>query len=296
MLIGKLNPVVLSGFDILFFGTKGFSSLARAKRIKARVKGSKGTWTEVVFTKRIKTKLQKENVLFRLLQKLTYARDLAAKKKKPKKSKKVKKKKSIKKRRVAPKPLPTRDEQAVIIQEREPKLKKQILFYKPVMTPKAITTRAKKQIFIEKYEYKLKREINFSQGGEYQAGVVNQFIMAVKDEFKKLYKKYGRTGYLVRIEHSYNNMPNYYDVYPEDRPKGDAGKDVPDKGFGGYSLNRQNFESLSFIDDQFNFILTTKYLTSFSRYLNFANPSTEFNFSGFMVEVTVRKIPKNKRK
>lgn len=278
---------MIAGFDILYIGAKGFTSLARAKKVLIRSRGKKGKWVTLVFTKRHRLKSQKEFALYALLKKLSYSRDLK-KPKKPKKPKQVIKTK--KKREKAPKgPIVPPEPSAVekLIQQRAPELASKIKFKKPTVTRKTIKTREGKYISIEKFDYELTKDINFSKGREYETPVVNEFIQAVKAEFRKLYKKFGRKDYLVRIHHQYKNFINYYDAYPQDLPKGMTKKDVEDKGFGGFSLNRQTFYNNAQIDDQFDYILAPKYLTSFSRYLNFSNPSTEFNFSGFMIEVTV---------
>jgi hypothetical protein len=294
---GQLNPVI-AGFDILYLGKKGFTTLARATRAKIRSKGKRGKWIELKFTKRHKRKAQKEFALYNLLKKLSFARDLKKKKAAKKPLAKLKKptKPKAKKQKPAVIVPPTREETKNIIKERAPELTSRIKFRAPKIIEKVITTRDRSQISIKKYEYKLTRAINFSSGRNYEAPVVNEFIQAVKAEFKKIYKKHGRKDYLVQIHHQYKNFINYYDAYPEDLPKGMKKSEVKDKGFGGFSLNRQEFANIPQINDQFDSILAMKYLGSFSRYLNFSNPSTEFNFSGFMIEVTTKIIKKPPRR
>lgn len=298
LLQGLLNPVI-AGFDILYLGKSGFTTLARAKIVKVRSKGSKGPWQELRFNKRHTTKLKKENALFRLLKKLSFIRDIEAEKKKQAKATKKKKKKApIKRKKTkaekeAPPPEP---EPKKLVSKKPEKPKKaeapsiSVKFKKPKVTYKAITTRDGKQIFIKKYEFGVDRDVNFVEGEKFDKITAREYIAAVKQEFQKLYKEHGRTGYLVRLHHEYKNFVNYYDAYPKERPEPKAGEKVKDKGFGGYSLNRQDFMNQAQIDDQFDNILNMKYFASFSRYLDFANPSTEFNFSGFMVEVTTGRV------
>lgn len=282
--------MIIAGFDILLFGKKGFSSLARAKRVMVRTKGKKGQWVELVFTKKHRLKAEKEFALYKLLQKLSYARDLAAKKKKPKKAAKRKKKKP------APKRIIKKEEVEEIIEERAPEIASKIKFNAPVITDKVLTTRQRKTIDIRKYEFTLKHELNFANGNEYEAPAANEFIRAVKKEFEKIYKIHGKKSYLVRLAHEYSNFVNYYDAYPKERPPAKDGVEATDKGFGGISINRQVYNSQAHINDQFDKFLPIFYLSSMSKYLNFSSPSTEFNFSGFMIEVTLRHIVKPNKK
>lgn len=301
-ILGTQNPVILAGFDVLLFGKRGaFSSFARAVRVLVRSKGTKEPWTELVFTKRTKTKAQKEFALYTLLKKLSAKRDLV-KKKKPKKAikKKAEKKKAEPKpkrpKKLPKKPKPT-DEEIYEELKLEPKGKRKtkITFREPVEITKVLTTRSKKLIEIKHYDFVLNREVGFATGNTLEVGVTRDFIKAVKEEFVKLYKKHGPGDYYVRIRHDYKGMPNYYEAYPDEIPTGQTIKTIPDKTFGGMSLNRLKYRNKSILDDQFDNILPYKYLRSFSSYLDFAGASSEFTFSGFHVEFTSKLIPNKKK-
>jgi hypothetical protein len=298
-MIFKNNPVLIAGFDVIFFGKKGFATLARARRVLVRFKGVPKTtpWNELDLSK-YKTKAQKEHVFFRFLQKLTRARDRAkreaerkkAKKRKPKKKIKVKRVQRLKEEERKPKRVEELDEEEIP----EPVQKLVVDFKEPIISKKAITTRSGKQVFVTKYDFFLNKDIKFTEGDKYDVSAARNFIAAAKQEFIKVYKEHGHKDYLIKVFHNYNNMVDYYDAYPKERPPAKDGVEVADKTFGGMSLHRDKFTSLAQINEQFDVVLNRKYLSNFSSYLNFANPSTQFKFSGFMIEVSVKRIKKVK--
>ena len=285
-MILKNNPVLIAGFDVIFFGKKGFSSLAKARRILLRPKGRKSAkWVELDVSM-YRTKAEKEIVFHNLMLKMQQEID----RQKRKRKKPQKKKKAPKKRVRTKEDLELQAE----IEKEVPPPPLNIQFNKPTSTDRVLNTRRGQKIFIRRYEFKIKKELNFTSGEYFDKSVADQFIQAAKEETKKLFRKYGKTEYLVTILHKYTNFVDYYEAFPEDKPRTSDGKEPADKTFGGFSLNRMEFPNMAVLNEQFDYTLSKRYQSSFSRYLNFANPSTEFSFSGFMVEITVRVLAKVK--
>lgn len=236
--------MVIAGFDILFLGKKGFSTLARAREILVRPKGRKDIpWHRLDVSKKRK-KAEKEEILYRYLQKISSTKD---------KEKEL----SKKRKRKAP--------------EKEKTVK--IDFKLTDQVDKVITTGEGKKVEIRKLYFEVPKAIRFVKGDKYEPVTVQQYINAVKNEFKKVRKKYGKTQYFIRLQHQYKGLPSNIQIDPDH------------KGFRGFALRRQEFKNDSDINDQFDEVLSRNYPLSFSHYLRFASDSTTFDFVGFMVEV-----------
>jgi len=244
------NPVLIAGFDILFIGKKGFSSLARARTFKVRTKGSKDPWITLDVSK-LRSKKAKEQALYKQLQKLSFHRDVEKKPKKPKAPKKK-----------AKKELKTDD----------------IKFRLTKSIDKVITNKKDEKLSIRKLIYEMPEAINFVKGRDFSPMNMQRYLNAVKKEFKAIRKKYGQTQYFIRLHHQYKNLPSNMTIDPEE------------KGFGGYALHRQEFRSDEAVNTQFDLVLGRDYPESFSKYLRFASTSTNFDFIGFMVEVTIKNL------
>lgn len=244
---GLQNPVLIAGFDILFLGKKGFSSLANALTIKVRPKGDKNAPWITINVSRKKSEAQKRKALDKVLQKESFSRDAE-----PEKKKRIKK-------------------------EKKELAADEIQFDLVKSTSKMITDKRGHKLEILKLVYEVPKAINFVQGRDFKFTSMQLYINAVKREFKKIQKQYGKTSYFVRLHHQYKGLPSNFQIDPEE------------KGFGGYALHRQEFHSEAAINEQFDGILPTFYPESFSRYLRFASDQTNFDFIGFMVEVTLER-------
>lgn len=242
-----LNPVLIAGFDILFVGKRGFSSLARAQKIMVRPKGKKRPWL-IIDVAKFRKKKDKERALYKVLQKESFAKDLEKKPRRAKKKSKV-------------------------------ELKTEEIQFKLVKTTdKIITDKRGHQLEIRKLHYEVPRALNFVKGKDYDVLTVQRYLNAVKREFRRIQKKYGKTSYFVRLHHQYKGLPSNVQIDPDE------------KGFGGFALHRQVFKNDREINDQFDQVLSREYPESFTRYLRFSSTSTNFDFIGFMVEVTVEDL------
>lgn len=241
----KKNPVLIAGYDVLFFGEKGFSTLSKAKRILVRKKGSKKSdpW-DVIDVSRRRSASTKGKSLTDYIMRETKRSDIDFKAKKRKVKKKVKKAKDINFREKGDEPK--------LIRSLDGKLRE-----------------------IRKIYFEPDKNIEFVKGKEFDFFAVQAYLNAVKGEVKRLFREFGPTEYLVRILHDYKGLKST-DI-----------NDPLEKGFSGYSLNRQRFDSEEDIDEQFDLILGQDYPEHFSKYMTIANANTYFTFSGFTAEMTV---------
>lgn len=245
-MLKKRNPVLIAGFDVLFLGEKGFSSLANAKKILVRPKGSKKSvpWTEINVAKK-RSKKTKELALSKMLMQLTRKAD--AELDTPKKKKKRKK---------------------------EVDVVDDIRFSITGDVVKLIRSLDGKTREIRKLYFDLPESLEFAKGKDINVMMIQSYLSSVKREIKRLFKVYGKTDYLIRITHEYKGLPSTQI------------NDEHEKGFGGYSLHRQVFEGTDDIDDQFDMVLGMGYPESFTAYLKYASQASYFRFTGFSVEIT----------
>jgi len=250
-MIRKLNPVLIGGFDTLYLGRKGFSSLARANRALVRPKGARKDepWVEISF-KNIKKKADKDKKLTLTLMKMSKSRDVEAEKAVRKAKKKA---------------------------ARVPRADK-IKFKLEDVSDKLIRSHDGQYLNTRKYFYHTPRAIEFVEGRDMSLNVINTYIQAVKKKFLgEVYPKYGKSSYLIRFYHDYENLES------------NQINDPLERGFSGLGLNRQVMDKAD-AKEQFD-ILSEIYLESFGKYLQFARSNTYVRFTGFTVEVALNVRP-----
>lgn len=246
----RLNPVLIAGYDVLYIGKKGFSSLARARKALVRQKGAAKDepWIELDLSK-VKKKVDKEKLVTNVLFKLTKRRDQEAEQVLRKEKKKAAK-------------VPAAS---------------QIKFQLADTAAKIIKTKDDRKYEIKKYYFETPKSYEFVQARDMNAFVINTYIQAVKKEFlKEVYSKHGKAIYLIRFYHDYDGFPSTEQ------------SDPLDKGFHGMSINRQTMTKED-AKEQFD-ILSETYIESFARYLQFARSDTHFRFTGFTAEVTIKEF------
>lgn len=247
-MIHKINPVLIGGFDVIYLGRKGFSSLARATRALVRPKGAPKTdpWLEIDF-KKAKKKLDKDKLLTKVLYKISKKRGEEAE---------------------------TALREAKKKAAKTPKSDK-IKFELQNVNDKLVRTQDGQFIETRKYFFSVPKSIEFVEGRDMSIDTINTYIQAVKREFlKEVFSKYGTTHYLIRFYHDYENLES------------NQINDPLDRGFSGLGLNRQEMNREDAIE-QFD-ILSEIYLESFGKYLQFARGNTYVRFTGFTVEVTLK--------
>lgn len=242
--------MLIGGFDVLYIGVKGFSTLARARKALIRPKGAPkdADWTVISFTeKKKKTKAQKEDFLTKTILKLTKQKDVEAEKVIREEKKKVAK---------------------------VPEAAEKIKFIPLEVSDKVIKSHTGQRLEIRKYYFQSDKSYEFVKSRDIKLFDVNRYLKAVQREFTdEVYSKHGKASYLIRLYHDYANLPSAPEIDPMQ------------KGFSGMGLNRQTMGKED-VKEQFE-ILNELYADNFSRYLMFARSDTYFRFTGFTAEVTL---------
>lgn len=248
--------MVIAGFDILFFGKKGFTTLAKAKRIKFRPKGDKSfPWIELDVSK-LRRKADKQKLLFAALEKLR--RELDKKKKQKVKLEEKEDKKRIKK----------------LLSTKEVKLKDQIKFNLVKDDERIVRSKSGEVVPYRIYVYELKKLLKFVDGTKSPNTIqIHQYLSAVGEVWKKIFKKHRKTHYFLRITHRYRGLKST----PQNDPK--------KKKFDGFAIPRTLIENQKDIDAAI-MVLSELYLPRFEKYLKFATQQTSFDFLGFVLEVS----------
>lgn len=254
-MIAKLNPVI-ANYDVLFFGKKGFSSFARARKYLFRPKGDKKAPWQVVDVSKLRKKLDKQTVLFRALEESR--RELEALDKKKIKAAEKAERERIKKLQ-STKAVKTDDEiKFRLVRDRE----------------RIVRSKEKKDVRYREYVYELKKLLRFVSGTKSPNSIqIEYFLLAVGEQFKKIFRKHGRTRYYLRITHRYRGL----------KARVIRGKL---RKFDGMSIPRFEAENLDDIDAAIE-VLRKEYLPAFQEYLKHANANTIFDFLGFTLEVTL---------
>lgn len=254
-----LNPVI-ANFDVLFFGKKGFSSLARAKIIKYRPKGRKDLPWLILDVSKLRKKVDKQLVLFQALEK--YRLELE------------------KKNRTATKKLEKEEKQRIKTLKRSEKIegKDTIKFKLIKQKDNIVTSKENKIVRYRTLTYELHKLLQFVKGtGSPNSLQVEQYLLAVGTQFKKDFKKYGKARYYLRITHRYRAL------------KSSKQNDPKNKKFDGFSSPRFTADKLSDIDAAIRYLIES-YIPKFQKYLKFATSQTSFDFLGFTLEVTLPNI------
>lgn len=255
-MIIRPNPVI-ANYDVLFFGKKRFSSLAKAKKIKFRPKGvPDAPWQEIDVTK-FRKKLDKQNLLFRHLEDDRRQRDIASKKK-------IKAEEKAERQRVK-----------ALHRAKDVQAKSEIKFRLVKTKENIVRSKEGKDVRYKSYVFELKTLLKFVSGTKPPNSIqIEQFLLAVGEQFKKVFKQHKRTSYFLRITHRYRALKD---------------KDNKKKTFDGYALPRYKYDSTRDIDAAIR-VLMESYLPSFEKYLKFATQNTSFDFLGFVLEVTLPNI------
>jgi len=257
MIIVKSNPVV-ANFDVLFFSKKGFSTLARAKKIKYRPKGKKSAWLELDVSQ-IRRKADKQKLLFAHLE--SYRRESEIKNKKKRKSEERVEQKRIKK----------------LHSSKEVTAKAKIKFRLKKIDEKIVRSKEGSDTRFQSYAFELTKLLKFVDGIESPNSIqIEQYLLAVGEEFKKLFKKHKRAHYFLRITHRYRGL----------KPLRRGRKIIK---FDGFAIPRFKGDRISDIDSAI-MVLTEMYLPRFEKYLKFATAQTSFDFLGFVLEVSLPNI------
>lgn len=251
----KLNPVFIGGYDVLYIGRKGFSSLAKATKALIRPKGASKDvpWTILSF-KGVRTNKGKDRRLTKTIIQLTKTRDEETEKKVRAPKQKAKK-------------IPRSS---------------QIKFMNEGFTDKLIKTRDGENLTTRKYYFHTAKSYEFVEARDMSLNTIHTYVKAVKQEFlNEVFSEFGKNTYLLRLYHDYKNLESNNTIDPLN------------KGFSGLGLNRQEMNRED-VDEQFG-IMEEVYLDAFSKYLQYARSDTYFRFTGFTAEVVLKAHPEMER-
>jgi hypothetical protein len=251
---------VVANFDVLFFAKKGFATLARAKIIKFRPKGRKDIPWEIIDVSKLRKKLDKQKALFRALEHFRREHEKSTKKERKKEEK-------IERKRI-------KSLHAV----KEAQSKDKIKFRLVKTDERIIRSKEGRDVRYKNYVYELTKLLKFVSGTKSPNSIqIEQFMLAVGEQFKKVYKVHKKTHYFLRITHRYKALKSR----KENDPK--------DKKFDGFAIPRFKVDAISDIDSAI-LVLIESYLPRFEKYLKFATANTSFDFLGFTLETTLPNI------
>lgn len=244
----KLNPVFIGGYDVLYIGRKGFSSLAKASKALIRPKGAPKDvpWTILSF-KGVRTNKGKDRRLTKTIIQLTKLKDEETERKVRAPKEKAKK-------------IPVASK---------------IKFKNEGFTDKLIKTRDGENLTTRKYYFHTAKSYEFVEARDMSLNTIHTYVKAVKNEFlNEVFSQFGKNTYLLRLYHDYKNLDSNNTIDPLN------------KGFSGLGLNRQEMNRED-VDEQFG-IMEEVYLDAFSKYLQYARSDTYFRFTGFTAEVVLK--------